>query len=502
MSDKSQKGDKIMKNLLTVFLAIVICCSFTFLAHADPRESVMSTESGTVTTRTGSIEVTLGVPTEESTQKLYDDMDYANALNAYIWAMPAVNQAGYVYSWRDFFKAEWGQYVALPSSQDRRGTLTPTTTSTYIIATADLSETGPLIIEDPAANHAGIVTDLWHRLIGEVGMAGPFKNKGGKTLVIGPGQEAPKDAGEYHVIKSTTNHIFFGSRLLDPDKEKALKEIGPKFQSYPYAQRKNPPLKPYLKGNDRIWTINPPTGLAYFERLSDILRNEPVAERDRFMMAQLKPLGIEVGKPFAPNERQKKILTDAALAGELTLRGITAYRRGTLPYWEGKQWKRLFVYPSSQREEHFDHFEERAILYWEIFGIGITSTGPGTGSRYTVTHLDKNGDLLDGGKSYKLHIPANVPTAIFWSVCAYDEVTRTFIAGTTNTMVGSQEPRYIINEDGTIDVYFGPTAPQGMEKNWIETKPGRGWFSYFRFFGPTEPFFDKTWVLPDFEKID
>jgi hypothetical protein len=334
MSDKSQKGDKIMKKLLTVFLAIVICCSFTFLAHADPRESVMSTESGTVTTRTGPIEVTLGVPTEESTQKLYDDMDYANALNAYIWAMPAVNQAGYVYSWRDFFKAEWGQYVALPSSQDRRGTLTPTTTSTYIIATADLSETGPLIIEDPAANHAGIVTDLWHRLIGEVGMAGPFKNKGGKTLVIGPGQEAPKDAGEYHVIKSTTNHIFFGSRLLDPDKEKALKEIGPKFQSYPYAQRKNPPLKPYLKGNDRIWTINPPTGLAYFERLSDILRNEPVAERDRFMMAQLKPLGIEVGKPFAPNERQKKILTDAALAGELTLRGITAYRRGTLPYWD------------------------------------------------------------------------------------------------------------------------------------------------------------------------
>ncbi len=518
---------------MKLIVAIIICCSITLfsctdeskqepatglvktemkvptpettelLANADPRESVMSTESGTVTTRTGPIEVALGVPTAESTQKLYDDMDYASAFNAYIWAMPAVNQAGYIFAWRDFFKAEWGQFVALPSSQDRRGTMTPTTTSTYVFAMADLSETGPMILEDIAGNQVGIITDLWHRLLGEVGSAGPFKGKGGKTLVVGPGQEVPKDAGDYHVMHSATNHIFIGTRLLDPDKEKAMRELGSKLQAYPYALRKNPPVKPFIRANDRAWSQNPPSGLAYFERLADILRNEPVAERDRFMMAQLKALGIEVGKPFTADERQKKILTDAALAGELTLRGITAFRRGALPYWEGKQWKRLFVYPSSQREETFDHFEERAILYWEIFGIGITSTGPGTGSMYTVTHLDKNNDLLDGGKSYRLHIPADVPIAIFWSVVAYDEVTRTFINGKTeNTIIGSQEPGYAINEDGTIDVYFGPTAPKGKEKNWIETKPGRAWFSYFRFFGPTEPFLDKSWVLPDIEPIE
>lgn len=492
-----------MKQLIKYFLAVLIFSFSTFLAHADTRESMMSTESGTVTTRTGPIEVKLGVPTAKSSQKLYDDMDYASALSAYIWGMPAVNQAGYIYSWRDFFKAEWGQYVTLPTTQDRRGTLTPTTSSTYMITTADLSETGPLVVEDIAGFHAGIITDLWHRLLGELGRPGPFKSKGGKTLVVGPGQEVPKDAEDYNVVQSTTNHVFIGTRFLDADKEKALKELGPKLQTYPYAQRKNPPVRPFIRANNRVWTQAQPSGLAYFERLADILRNEPVAERDRFMMAQLKPLGIEVGKPFTPDERQKKILTDAALAGELTLRGITAYRRGTLPYWEGKQWKRLFVYPSSQREETFDHFEERAILYWEIFGIGITSTGPGTGSRYTVTHLDKNDNLLDGGKYYKLHIPADVPAAIFWSVVAYDEVTRTFINGKTqNTIIGSQEPGYAINEDGTIDVYFGPTAPKGKEKNWIETKPGRAWFSYFRFFGPTESFFDKSWVLPDIESVN
>lgn len=482
-------------------LTILTLASVSLLVTACAQPSTASAPE-TVETRVGPITLELGVLTEESTQKLYDEMDYASAISAYVWAMPAVNQAGYVFAWRDFFKAEWGQFVALPSTQDRRGNLTPTTTSTYIFAMADLSDTGPLILEDIAGNQVGIITDLWHRLLAEVGSAGPFKGKGGKTLIVGPGQKVPRDAGDYHLVKSATNHIFIGTRFLDPDKEKALKELGPRLQAYPYAKREKPPVRPYIRANDRVWTQNPPSGLAYFERLADILRNEPVAERDRFMMAQLKALGIEVGKPFAPDERQKKILTDAALAGELTLRAATAYRRGAQPYWEGRQWKELFVYPSSQREETFDHFEERAVLYWEIFGIGITSTGPGTGSKYTVTHLDMNDDLLDGGESYRLRIPANIPVATFWSVVAYDEGTRTFIDGTINIMVGSQEPGYATNPDGSIDVYFGPTAPDGLVSNWVETKPGKAWFSYFRFFGPTAPFFEKTWVLPDFEKIN
>jgi hypothetical protein len=69
-------------------------------------------------------------------------------------------------------------------------------------------------------------------------------------------------------------------------------------------------------------------------------------------------------------------------------------------------------------------------------------------------------------------------------------------------MIGSQEPSYETNADGSIDVYFGPEQPKGKENNWVATKPGRVWFSYFRFFGPTEPFLEKTWRLPDFEPIN
>jgi hypothetical protein len=125
--------------------------------------------------------------------------------------------------------------------------------------------------------------------------------------------------------------------------------------------------------------------------LARYITQEPVEDRDRFMIAQLRALGIEYGKPFEPDERQKEILTQAADMGELILRAATAERRTRKPYWEGTHWKELFVFPSSQRDKHFDYFEERALLYWEIFGIGITTTKPGTGSKYTVTHQDEKG---------------------------------------------------------------------------------------------------------------
>jgi hypothetical protein len=457
--------------------------------------------SNVIENHLGSIRIESGSPDKESAQLLYDEFDYTSAVNAYVWAMPFVNLAGYFVAWEDLFKAEWGQFVALPTTQDRRGTLTPTTTSTYIFAMTNLSETGPMVVEDPPGNTVGIIIDMWQRLLTENGFAGPFKGKGGKFLLLGPDMPEESYPDDYYIVRSPTNHVFIGTRFLDEDKEKALAEVGPKIIGYPYSQRDNPPNYPVIRGNSQVWSQNPPSGLAYFERLARYLKDEPVAERDRFMMAQLKNLGIEVGKPFQPDERQKAILNKAAQIGELTMEAATAYRRGTKPYWEGKQWKRLFVYPSNQRDEYFDHFEERALLYWEIFGIGITSTKPGTGSRYTVTHTDAAGELLNGGKNYVLHIPANVPVANFWSICAYHVKTRTFYEGTERVMIGSQEPGYKTNDDGTIDVYFGPDAPEGFENNWVETIPRTGWFSYFRFFGPTEPFLEKTWVSPDFEEV-
>ena len=209
----------------------------------------MNTQS--VQTHVGEIQTELRTPTRESAQKLHDEFDYVSAVNAYVWGMPAVNQAGYIFAWRDFFKAQCGQFIALPTLQDRRGTLTPTTTSTYVLAVADLAETGPLVLEDLPGNNVGIISDLWQRLIAQIGFAGPFKGKGGRFHILGPGHEPPEDVSGYHVVRSLTNHIFFGTRLLDDDKEKAIREQAPLLQAYPYGQRENPRTKPLILGNSR-----------------------------------------------------------------------------------------------------------------------------------------------------------------------------------------------------------------------------------------------------------
>jgi hypothetical protein len=59
----------------------------------------------------------------------------------------------------------------------------------------------------------------------------------------------------------------------------------------------------------------------------------------------------------------------------------------------------------------------------------------------------------------------------------------------------------IYNDDGSVDLYYGPKAPAGMQNNWTQTLPGKGWFVLVRIYGPLEPWFDKTWQPGEFELI-
>lgn len=454
-----------------------------------------------IETHIGSITTHLGTPTKESADKLFYEMDLRAAIQAYIWAMPAMGIAQYQNAWEKVFHAQPGQFVAVSTLEDRRGMLTPNNVASYVVAIVNLAETGPLVYEDPEGNTGGALYDLWWRPMADIGLSGAYQGKGGKFLLIAPGQEAPEAEG-YTIVQSNTNTVWIGTRLLDFDVETALKEVAPQMRTYPYSQRDNPHNMPLIKASSRKWGQQQPSGLEYFERLSEIINAEPVQERDRFMVATLKPLGIEKGNVFNPTERQKEILTEAAKIGELTIKAAVATRRNTPFYWEQSNWKEALEISADQRAEHFDYFEQRGLLYWEIFGSAIPPTIPGTGSTYLVTFESSDGEWLDGSKHYRLRVPPNPPAKNFWSVTAYDEATRTFFAGTDKIGLGPQIPGYDINPDGSVDVYFGPTAPEGHQKNWVQTVPGKGWFSYFRLFGPTEPYFDKTWVLPNIELLE
>src|SRR6516165_10637749 len=131
----------------------------------------------------------------------------------------------------------------------------------------------------------------------------------------------------------------------------------------------------------------------------------------------------------------------------------------------------------------------------------MTTRTPGIGSVYLSAYKDKDGDWLDGAKTYRLHVPPNAPVAQFWSLTVYHVNTRSLLQNKDQISDRSSRMDLLKNADGSVDVYVGPTAPKGFEKNWVPSDRNQASFAYFRLYGPTEAYFNRTWVLTDFEKV-
>jgi hypothetical protein len=125
----------------------------------------------------------------------------------------------------------------------------------------------------------------------------------------------------------------------------------------------------------------------------------------------------------------------------------------------------------------------------------------GKGSKYIFTTRDVDAKHLDGTNSYRLKVPANVPAKDFWSIAVYDVQKRSLLDTGRPLSIVNSYMDLPVNKDGSMDIYFGPTPPPQGEKSWIKTKRGEGFFVYFRFYGPLEPFYDKTWKPGEIELV-
>jgi hypothetical protein len=126
----------------------------------------------------------------------------------------------------------------------------------------------------------------------------------------------------------------------------------------------------------------------------------------------------------------------------------------------------------------------------------------GVGSAYTWAYRDKNGDWIDPARTYKLRLPGPIPAKDFWSVVVYDLWTRSMLAnGQPFPSLNSYSKGVESDADGGVTVYIGPEAPEGKEGNWIRTLPDVGWFPLLRFYGPLEPWIDRSWKPDDVEAV-
>jgi hypothetical protein len=456
-----------------------------------------------IDTRLGKLEVVNGFPTTEAAKKLFDESDFQRATQSYLWALPAVGFHGLHLSHLNTFGAKDGEVVLYVTLKDKAGMLTPNLTTIYAMSFWNLAKQGPLVIIVPAGASAGGVLDIWQRPITDVGQTGPDKGQGGKYLILPPGGPDVVNS-EFNVLRSRTNQIWFATRGLGEDPVAAEATVR-KYKLYAYDERPSPPATKFIPVGDKKWSSEQPRDLKYFEYLHDVLEPEQPEERDRFFHGMLLPLGIEQGKPFKPDDRQKKVLTEAAVTGDLLGR-LTAYSKrveGT-EVWKNKHWEYALMVELDQTFKGYGQIDERASWFYEAIGntVGMQGRTLGFGQVYLESQKDKTGAWLDGGKNYHLRVPPDPPVELFWSFTLYDNLTRGPVISEQGAAdIGSRKQGLAVNADGSVDLYFGPQKPQGSNANYVMTVPGKGWFTYFRLYSPKQAYFDKSWQLPDLEEV-
>lgn len=485
---------KVKDNVLAAALGYALL-STTLLAQAGTVEKVE--------TRIGQLTYDGGYPDKATTAKLLNEMDFMRATQAYMWGIPAVGMIEWKNAQRDVFGSAEGQLVSFITQKQKQGILTPNFTTPYIVAVVDLAKTGPIVLTLPKGLMAGMVMDVHQRVLSDLGVVGPDEGNGGKFLLLPPGHKRIAPDG-YYVVQSPSNNVFFGVRLLDADKAEAVKRLVPQIKTAAWNEGKPGKDWDVMPAPKKPWSQTPAEGMEYWKIINQLVQEEPVEERDRFMMEYLRFLGIEKGKPFKPTAEQTKILEQGALVGQGMAKANNYTKRFEPAFWPGTHWKHAITVRTDQRMPNWDQIDERASWFYEAVSISkaMLSQTPGVGQRYIVTYQDKDGNWLTGENTYKLHVPANVPAKQFWSSSVYDEKNRQLIITDEHSPdLSSTRQGLKKNADGSVDIYYGPKPVKGFEQNWVQTNPGDGWFTYFRFYAPTEAFFDKSWTLGDIERV-
>jgi hypothetical protein len=370
-----------------------------------------------------------------------------------------------------------------------------------------------MVLEAPPGM-LGAFNDAWFRYLQDIGLAGPDRGKGGKYLVLPPSYEGDIPEG-YFVVQSTTYDVWaFMRASIANGLDAAKKNVVDHLKIYPLSMKDNPSKIELVSASGVSFNTIHPNDHTFYDHIHDIIEREPLDMLDPETRGLFASLGIEKGKPFKPDARMKKILTDAVAIANATARSIVWYPRtdGTM--------KGIQIYPDTDsawvmgfldknvffngKDGKTMNSDARVMFYYPYTAVtpAMALTKAGAGSDYAITYVDSKKQPFDGSKTYKLNIPANPPAKAFWALTLYDNQTRSQLQTSQSfPSVGSQTDGIKKNDDGSYDMYFAPKAPKGFENNWLETIPGKGWFTVLRMYGPLEPWIEKTWRPGEIELV-
>jgi hypothetical protein len=447
-----------------------------------------------------------------TTTELIDSTTRRRAVEAVIWGIPAVNFDRMYQAMVHDAKAGEGSnkvvYWSRPSTWKNQ-TLTPNPDTIYLMPFFNTKDVGPVVLEIPPADTGSItgsVDDAWQTAIEDVGPAGVDKGKGGKYLILPPGYKGDVLA-DYISMQSATyeSYALLRSNFQTANEAEIAKAVayGKRIKVYPLSQAAHPPETQFIDAIDVVFDATIPYDMRFYESLNRIVQIEPWLTRDKAMIDLLKSIGIEKGKPFNPDAATQETLKRAALEARAWFR--PHFEQVIVPpFNEGKHWA-LPASPEFAKGIQSDYADPnsyptdaRGLSYSFAY---FSAKHLGGGQYYLMTMKDNHGNLLDGGQTYCLNVPAHAPVKLYWSAVAYDGDTHALIRDTQWSSRSSQTVGLQKNPDGSVDIFFAPKPPSGKEWNWIPTG-ARGKFEViFRFYGPEKPLFEKTWVLPDIEKV-
>jgi hypothetical protein len=458
-----------------------------------------------VETRLGTLRFFDGLPDEETVRTVYDNLDFQRGVQAFLTALPAASLHAMRAGFRTFSPDNQTVLITESLMDSRTLLLTANTETVYTFMWLDTRD-GPLVIDLPP-RVLGMINDAWSRYVSDVGNAGPDKGQGGRYLLLPPDYTGDTPEG-YYVLRSRTygNWMFFRGFIVNGDLRPAVENTKKLFRVYPLHRAADPPSMNFVNISGAAFNTIHANDVSFFDEVVPVVQEEPLEAVDPEVRGLLASIGIQKGKAFAPDDRMKRILTEAAAVGNATARALVFSTRNQDAFdYPDSAWQMVWIGNDYQfSPEGVLDLDARSMFFY--VGLGISPAMAvkmvGLGSQYAMAFRDAAGQYLDGAKTYRLHLPAGIPVKDFWSVLVYDPQTRAMLQTDQRfPSLSSQKADIVSNPDSSVDVYFGPTAPVGKEANWVQTIPGKGWFVGLRLYGPLEPWFDKTWRPGEIEPV-